>query len=151
MHMGMVPLVVKSGVPFQMVGGIFNPSARVTAWERSKSRQRAAVVEAQSLGVLPAQREDERPHRPPVSVQLLGHLGEDDRLPGAGEQAMVPLFFHPRAGGHVRHVALYSRAFRPLPCGDVLGVAATGAGFVVFEVAEFRDKQGHACLLFLPL
>ena len=85
-----------------------------------------------------------------MTVQLPRHLGEDNGLPGAGEQAMAALFFHPGAGGHVRHVALHSRGFRPLPCGDVLGVAATGAGFVVLEVAEFRDEQGHDFLLFLP-
>ena len=151
MDVRVVPLVVEGSVPFEMAGRYLQSFGQLPCLGTEQIPPTGGGVISQPLGVLPAQGDDERPHRPPVIVQLPRHLGENNWFPGGGEQAMCSQTFCPGAGGHVRHVALHPRGFRPLPGGDVLGVATTGAGFVVLEVAEFRDEQGHTFLLFLPL
>ena len=139
----MVALVVKGCVPFQVVGRNLQPLGQRPSLGAEQIHPAGSGVKAKPLGVLPAKGEDQGPHWPSVGVQFFCHLGEYHRLSGGSEQAMASQTFCPRAGGHVFHVDLHARGFHPFPGGDVLGVAATGSGLVVLEVAELCDKLGH--------
>ena len=149
--MGVVPLVVKGGVPFQMGGWDLQPLGQHTSLGAEQGPPAGSGIEAQALGVLPAQGVDGCPDIPPVSVQLFCHLREHHRLPSAGEQAMAALFFHSGAGGHVLHIPLHPGGLHPFPGGDVLGVTTPGAGLVVFQVAEFCDELCHILFFLLAM
>ena len=70
----MVPLVVESCVPFQVGGGNLQPSAQGDGLGAEQATPACGGIEAQPLGVLPAQGVNGCPDIPPVSVHLLGHL-----------------------------------------------------------------------------
>ena len=74
MHMGMVPFVVKSGVPFEMGGRDLQPLRQGDGLGAEQVTPACGGIEAQPLGVLPAQGVDGCPDIPPVSVHFLGHL-----------------------------------------------------------------------------
>ena len=72
MDVGMVPLVMKSGVPFQMGGRDLQPIRQCDCLGAEQIPPADGGVEAQPLGVLPAQGVDGCPDILPVSVHLLG-------------------------------------------------------------------------------
>ena len=94
----MVPFVVKSGVPFQMGGRDLQPLRQDGGLGAKQIPPAGGGIEAQPLGVLPAQGVDDCPDIPPVSVYLLGYLVKRNWFPVVGEQAMAALLFPPGDG-----------------------------------------------------
>ena len=73
-NMRVVPLVVEGGVPFEMGGRDLQPFRQDDGLGAKQISPAGGGVEAQPLGVLPAQGVDGCPDIPPVSVHLLGHF-----------------------------------------------------------------------------
>ena len=101
----MVPLIVECCVPFEMAGSYLQSFRQGDGLGAEQVTPACGGIEAQPLGVLPAQGVDGCPDIPPVSVHLLGYPAQRKWLPGVGEQPMVALLFYPRAGAYVLKIA----------------------------------------------
>ena len=101
----MLPLIVKGGVPAEVVRLDVHGGGDVIAVGAEQVPPCFGVVVAKARGVLPLQGENMRPHIPVVLIQLLHGLLQVHSLL-ITKEPVVTEPFRPRPGGNVLHVAV---------------------------------------------
>ena len=74
MDVWMMALIVKGGIPFQMIHGDLQAVSQGLCLRPEHIPPPNTGIETETLRILPAQRNNERPHISLMSVQLLGYL-----------------------------------------------------------------------------
>lgn len=125
MDMRVVALVVKGGVPPELLQGYLHRLGHFHGITGEEIFPRLGVVVAQPLCILPPQGDDGLPHVARMVRHLFHGLGENNRLVIAGKERMVTDPLRPGPAGDVSCIVFLllkigrERFFRPLPCGHV--------------------------------
>ena len=74
MDVWMMALIVKGSIPFQMIHGDLQAVSQSLRLRPEHIPPSDTGIETETLRILPAQRNNERPHIYLMSIQLLGYL-----------------------------------------------------------------------------
>ncbi len=102
--MGVVPLIVKGGVPAELVWGDTQLLCQLWSKGGEVILPSLGIVEACVGGILTAQGDDGEPHISLVRPNLPHHLGQVDHLTTAVEETVGGQLFHPWAVGDVVYI-----------------------------------------------
>ena len=101
MNMGMVAFVVECGKPTEVAHGYSQVFGERLCLRPEHISPSAAVIKAESLGILSAQRHDCRPHISRVSVEFVRHLLQIHRHAVIGKESVRSEAFCTGTGGDV--------------------------------------------------
>ena len=108
MDVWMMALIVKGSIPFQMIHGDLQAVSQSLRLCPEHIPPSDAGIETETLRILPAQRNNERPHISLMSIQLLGYL------------------FQLYLDAIIREQPMTTKAFRTGPDADIVSI-----GFLV--------------------
>ena len=108
MDVWMMALIVKGSIPFQMIHGNLQAIRHGLRLRPKHIPPSDAGIETEALRILPAQRNNERPHISLMSIQLLGY------------------FFQLYLDSIIREQPMAAESLRTGPGADVVGI-----GFLV--------------------
>ena len=108
MDVWMMALIVKGSIPFQMIHGDLQAVRQGLRLRPKHIPPSDAGIETETLCILPAQRNNERPHISLMSIQLLGYL------------------FQLYLDAIIREQPMAAEPFRTRPGSDIVGI-----GFLV--------------------
>ena len=101
MNMGMVAFIVKSGKPTEVAHRYFQIFRQCLRLRPEHIPPSAAVIIAESFGVLTAQRYDCRPHISRMRIEFIGYLLQIHRHTVIGKKSVRAEAFRTGTGGDV--------------------------------------------------